>query len=276
MSKFKEFVISPLGVTVIGCACIVAFGIVMSMGRVDRPNADDGAGVPAVSRSQAVEVGGVKRPRSDVAGSIAWNIDSVTETREETKLKIKLGWPDDPSKLRGPYGITPLLDQYESPVIQATYTALRSDTPEAARSYSPFAQIQPFDLEAYRRDPAVYLSVAEPARVWQSAQPGKDVPRLKSIGDRLQTIVQGESVKLQVQTSPNAPVSYLSFDLGAFQNRLAAITVAADDQGIATAEFTGTSGTVNSVRVIAASPVASGNREFFIHVSPRGSQPQNQ
>jgi len=40
----------------------------------------------------------------------------------------------------------------------------------------------------------------------------------------------GESVRLQVRTSPGYPVTFLSLDLGTFQNSLNAITVEAKEK----------------------------------------------
>lgn len=79
-------------------------------------------------------------------------------------------------------------------------------------------------------------------------------------------VLQGEPVPLKVRTIPNAPVTFTSFDLGSFSNRLTSITVAADKDGVATAQFTGTPGTYNDVNILAASPMTSGQVKFVITV----------
>ena len=127
-------------------------------------------------------------------------------------------------------------------------------------------QPKPFDVEAYRRDPQAYLDVVEPGRVWQPAEPGPGVEVLKQLSPRFTRIKQTESTKLRVQAVPNAPVSFASFDLGKFQNDLHAITVAANDQGIAEVEFFGREGTYNNVNILAASPLTTGQVKFQVFI----------
>ena len=64
------------------------------------------------------------------------------------------------------------------------------------------------------------------------------MPAVEAVGKSMHTVRQGESVRLKVKTLPNMPVNLTSFDLGAFQNGLASISVQADKEGIAEATFT--------------------------------------
>jgi hypothetical protein len=73
-------------------------------------------------------------------------------------------------------------------------------------------------------------------------------------------------VRLAVRTRPGAPVSWLSTDLGSFDNRLVSMTVAADAAGVAEARFIATPGVAGRVTVLAGSPLASGQVRFVIDV----------
>ncbi len=123
-----------------------------------------------------------------------------------------------------------------------------------------------FDPQSYAADPQKYLNTVEPGRVWQSAQPGPGVTRAGLASKAFSEVLQGEAVPLKVKVLPNAPVTFTSIDLGAFSNRLTSITVAADQDGIATAQFIGTPGTYNDVNILAASPVTSGQVKFVVTV----------
>jgi hypothetical protein len=132
---------------------------------------------------------------------------------------------------------------------------------------SPLIAPKPFDLAAYRRDPKAYLDIVEPGRVFQVAQPGPDVLRIQAMGPTQAAIPQGGTTVLRVHAIPGMPVSYTSFDLGRFaENQLTAITVAADDSGIAQATFVGASGTIGEVNIIAACPVTAGQITYHVDV----------
>ena len=79
-------------------------------------------------------------------------------------------------------------------------------------------------------------------------------------------IEQGQTVTLRAVAVPGAPVTFTSFDLGAFENQLTSITVRADAEGLARAQFTGTPGTVQDVRILAASPMTSGQLHYTVRV----------
>ena len=128
------------------------------------------------------------------------------------------------------------------------------------------ARPTPFHAATFARDPSAYLDVVQPSRVWDVATPGPNVAPLTAISDTARTIPALGSVRLQVQTAPLFPVSFFSYDLGVFANNLAAITVRADSQGVASAVWTATAGTTGLTRIHVGSPGASGNVLFNITV----------
>lgn len=130
------------------------------------------------------------------------------------------------------------------------------------------ARPTPFDAAAYRRDPAAYLGVVEPGRIWAPAEPGRDVPELLVLGeDRMQVAELGQ-VTIRLRAAPRAPVTLTSLDLGAFANGLTSVTVQADDVGEVQVPWTATAGTIAGVRILAASPVVSRQLLIGIQVLP--------
>lgn len=197
-----------------------------------------------------VMVGGVRRKRSDVESVQA-------SAREARKAKPQ---PDPVD-----FGRTPTVAADASPQVAAAVQAIRArNHPERL---SALARPVAFDSEQYAADPAGYLSVAEPGRVFQTAQPGPDVPRLRPISAGFQRITQGATVPLRVSAAPGAPVSFTTFDLGRFENQLTTVTVRADAEGMAEAAFTATAGTIDDIRILAGSPVASGQVRFVVNVA---------
>jgi hypothetical protein len=133
---------------------------------------------------------------------------------------------------------------------------------------STLIQPPPFDAEAYRRDPAAYVNVVQPARVFQTAPPGPQTPVLHPVTPTQVSMAQDSQVILRVMSQPSSPVSFTTFDLGMFGNSLTAQTVIADATGIASVSFSAGPGTIDAVHVLAGSPVASGQVAFDIQVSP--------
>lgn len=128
----------------------------------------------------------------------------------------------------------------------------------------------PFDRAAYARDPAAYLQVIEPCRIWQMADPGPAVDPLTTPDGQTHLLVRmwpGAQQALSMRTWPGYPVTLTSMDRGAFDNGLTSITAQADASGIATVHFTATAGTTDRVRLLAASPVASGQVSIFIDIA---------
>lgn len=124
-----------------------------------------------------------------------------------------------------------------------------------------------FDKAAFESDPETYLTTVEPGRIWQAKSPGEDVSPLKRRGGGYYQVIQGESVQLQVEAEPGAPVTFHSFKLGQFDNLLTTMTVRADEEGIASVNFTATKGTFGELDLIAASPLTSGQARFVVNVN---------
>lgn len=123
-------------------------------------------------------------------------------------------------------------------------------------------------LDAYKSARAGYLEQYLPNRMYQCAQPNENIPPLAPVGSSWQKMNSGESVRLEVKSSPGYPVTYVATDLGAFQNKLIAFTVEADGKGIAQATYTATPGTIGRSHVIVGSPGASGQVKFEMLISP--------
>lgn len=127
----------------------------------------------------------------------------------------------------------------------------------------------PFSRERYVTDPDSYLHVIEPCRIWQQADPGPDVDVLSTPEGAQGALIMvhpGVTSPLIVLTWPGYPATFTSMDRGVFHNGLTSITVQADADGLATAQFTATAGTTDTVHILAASPVTSGNVNFTITI----------
>lgn len=200
------------------------------------------------TRDQFIEIGGVRRPITDV---------KPFKPRSDPKEAPTV--PD-----AGAIGTTPPVKADANPQVVSVAEALKSGKhPERLTS---LIVPQPFDQKKYESEPQAYLNIAEPGRIWQVAQPGKDVPRLIYRSERYQEAEQGQGVRLKVQAIKNAPVTFTSFDLGAFQNQLTTVTVKANEDGLAQATFTGTPGTIGAVNILAGSPMTSGQLKFQVNV----------
>lgn len=240
---------------VVGCGIGLWMGSLISQDQVAPTNpvvAEPIPTAPAVTREQLVEVGGVLRPATDV----------MVIPNEAAGLDVKT--PD--------VGRTPAIPRDANPHVQSIVEARESQRfPERLTdAVAP----TPFDEQAYRANPQAYLDVIEPGRIWQSKQPGEGVPRITALVGQVFDVQQGDSVPLRVQVVPGAPVTFTSFDLGAFENQLTSITVAADENGVAETLFIATPGTVETVSLVAASPLTSGQVEFFAQVALRpGPEP---
>ena len=174
---------------------------------------------------------------------------------------------EEPYKPKQGAGRRPAVKAEGNPHIQSVVEAWR--TRQHPERLSVFVKPKPFDLAAFESDPQSYLNIVEPGRIWQTAKAGEGVPGLRTVGESDVEIHQGESVELKVKTAPSAPVTFASFDSGAFPNKLTSITVRADEQGVATTRFTATPGTLNDVNIVAASPLASGQVSFAVNVRAR-------
>ena len=207
--------------------------------------------------SNHVFVGGVKRKASDV----------VRTPRERPKRDVR----QDPVARAGR---TKPVRSDANPHVASVARALKEK--KFPERLSAFARPKNFDRAAYKRNRKEYLETIEPGRVFQPAQPGRDVVPIKSIGSSRHSAVQGEWVTLRARAVPGAPVTFTSFDLGAFENQLPSITVEANRGGVAEAKFKGTPGTINNVNILAASPVTSGRLRYIVRVLPPPEDPNNE
>jgi hypothetical protein len=241
---------------------VVAFLLLISayftFRRINRKEIEFGDGKTNMLRAQKVNIGGVIRPRSDVFNA---KERFVNNTGRENPLESTT------DAFGKALGKSPQLGPEVNPQVKQAISAFKNGV---GSKITPTVEPLPFDKVAYEANPAEYLSEVEPGRVWQSAQPGPGVPVLRAESSAINRIKQGESVRLKVRTQPNSPVTYTAFDLGAFENRLPSITVAANSEGIAEATFTGTPGTMDWANILASSPMASGRQRFqvFVKVSP--------
>jgi hypothetical protein len=192
-----------------------------------------------------IEMGGVFRPESDV--------------QLDTRKSDDSGFPN-----KVLHGFSPPVSPVANKQVESVYASLKDR--KNPRAFSSFEMANEFDLEAFKSDPDAYLNEIEPSRVFSPAQPGEGVSVLSSAGPSYHQVVQGESVILAVQAVEGAPVSLTSFDLGSFENELTSITVKADENGVARAKFTATGGTINEVKILAASPMTTGQVKFTVNV----------
>ena len=132
---------------------------------------------------------------------------------------------------------------------------------------SPMIKPKPFDAVAYSQNKNPYLSVTEPGRVYDTKQPAPDVPILFPASATTASVDPEGTVRLAVHAIPGSPVSWLSTDLGSFDNQLVSMTVEAGADGIAVAHFTATPGVAGRVNLLAGSPTSSGQVRFVIEVN---------
>ena len=167
-----------------------------------------------------------------------------------------------------PEGPPPFLEKDRNPKIRRIFDALTED--KRAERFSSFVLPESFDRRGFdvnqRGYAEQYAEEVEPGRVFESAQPEERGIALYSRSGTFSRVLQGESVRLQVQASPNAPVTFTSMGLGQFENELSSQTVVADEEGIATITFTASTGTKDEVSILAASPVVSGQVRFVVSV----------
>lgn len=193
-----------------------------------------------------VSIGGVMRAATDVAPA----------NSGASKAKAI---PD-----RVLHGFSPPVSPDANPQSKQVHAALKSRAEPA--KFSSFVEASRFDVEAYERDPSVYLDAVEPGRVFSPAEPGENVVAIQPVGSAYHGVVQGESVALRVRVQPKDPVTFTSFQLGTFDNQLTSITVRADDQGVAQANYTASGGTIDDVQILAAGPRTSGQVQFLVNV----------
>ncbi len=201
-----------------------------------------------ITRDQFVEVGGVRRPISDVK-----------------RQRDKIAALESKRQKGADYGTFPKIEPDANPQVKSVVEAFRDG--KHPERISAMVLPQPFDAAAYKANPIAYLNVVEPGRVWQPAQPGPGVSRIGSVSAKYLEAEQGQPTTLSVKALPDAPVTFTSFDGGAFDNQLTSITVKADEKGVAKATFIGTTGTINDVNILAASPATSGQLRYVVNIT---------
>ena len=204
-----------------------------------------------------VFAGGVKRKASDV----------VRTPKERPKRDLR----QDPVARAG--RAKPVRSD-ANPHVASVAKALREKKfPERV---STLVRPKKFDRAAYERDRKKHVETIEPGRVFQPAKAGRGIVPIKCLGSSTYCAVQGEWVTLRARAVAGAPVTFTSFDLGAFENEVPSITVEANRSGVAEAKFKGTPGTVNNVNILAASPRTSGRLRYIVRVLPPPVNPNNE
>ena len=222
---------------------------------------------PASAISQAAPAGGVS----------ATTGESTTANKSDDQANANGGT----TAAAAPANVSKKIPDEKRPEYYGTFPTVSAQANESTRSVvealkdkkhperlTPLVPPKPYDDAAFERDKAAYCNTVEPGRIFQSAQPGADVPRLEMDSNQLQSVVQGEQVALQVHGVPGKPVTFCALDGGRFvENQLNTVTVVADGHGIAKVNYQATTGVINEVNIQAASPVASGNAKFTVYVS---------
>jgi hypothetical protein len=150
-------------------------------------------------------------------------------------------------------GVAPVVSTDSSAVTRQVAESLA--TGRDAHRLSPMLPAPAFDLDAYLRDPEVYLTESVPGRALQAAQPGDGVPVLRFAQIPASDARQGQPVALAVAAPVGAPVSFTAFDLGLFPNGLQAISVQAGPDGIARTEILAPPGSTGRMSLAVASPL---------------------
>jgi len=166
------------------------------------------------------------------------------------------------------YGETTPLASDANEDVKEVYRSITSRTPDPHRVSAFFTQ--GFDLKEYKKDRAGYLKNIQPGTVFNSLTPGKGIPQIKRVSSFKKRVRQGEYVDLEIKIEGGKGqemVTFTSFDLGHFENGLTSINKMADRKGHAKAKFYGAPGTINSVKILAASPMASGRVDFSVFVT---------
>jgi hypothetical protein len=209
------------------------------------PRTADGASPRPAARAVARGVGATRADGAGAPGAVPPRGDPAPSTGQSPPVRIA-----------------------EHPEAASVAEALRTSRhPERVSVH--FLPKEPFNRPAFESDPERYLQGIEPGRVFTTAPPGPGVPPLKAAGETFMRLRTKQSVTLRVVGEPGAPVTFTAFDLGSFaENRLNSVTVRADAQGKAAATFVATPGAVDTCRVLAGSPLSSGQVKFVVDIVP--------
>ena len=200
----------------------------------------------------------------------------IKETEQASSSSFKPKNPDaiafakqNNRALREGYGLTPATTQEEiDQSVQLQNAVVAANNPkENHNQLSLLAKIAPFDKERWDSDEEYrkqYLSIAEPARVYQEDQNAKH--KLERLSPYFQKVKQkDDSVVIEVRSIPGYPTSATSLDLGKLGNGLTHQTVLTGNDGVAKFEFFGVEGTINDSKILVSSPVTSGVLKFVVH-----------
>ncbi len=287
----KRFILSPIGISCLIAIPALVFSFYIS---TREPNTELSDSDPQVRRNRSRVIGGVERPISDITKvRVGSGLDKKTAKTapDNSKVEYQFGQVTCPK--------VPILSWGQNKQMDSVMEAASSG--KYPERLSPIHSARPFDVEAWKSDPKVYqvvgkvdasvkssnstklvafqeaeanyLDVVEPARIYDVAQPDVDVQLLQSASEPFYMIKDGEAVRVGVKTLPLAPVSLTAFGVGTFDNGLAAITTVADENGIATAVFTTSTGT-DTIHILAGSPVTSGNVRFIVKRERLALQPR--
>lgn len=169
------------------------------------------------------------------------------------------------------YGVIPAIEA-RNPQVSSVIEALK--TGKHPERLNPLIAPKPFDASAYRSDRKAYLDTAEPGRVFQRLpDSAAEAPFIRPVTPFSQDVRQGESVTITVKAAPGYPVTFTSFDAGAFENGLTTMTVEADAGGAASVRFLGMPGTVLASNILAASPMSRGQARFQMNTLVRTDTP---
>ena len=246
--------------TIIGLLVLICVGTT-SMVVFSRPATTQAIHFPQTSQisnenKTKVDVGGVKRPQRD------------TQKDRRSAIKEDRAGKDFEAEAKMQFAAMPkqaALELTAHPTIAKVHEKLKKGDHQSVSLHS---EAVAFDAQAYESSKKEYLEDYVPNRVFQTAQPSADVPALAAASSTWQQMVSGESIRLEVTSTPNLPVTFLATDLGAFENKLNAITVEANGKGVAMTTYTATPGTIGRSHIIAGSLGASGQVSFEVMITP--------
>ena len=234
--------------TSIGMTSMVVFSRPSTMRASFLPQTSD-------NKNTRVSVGGVMRRQRD------------TQKDRNSKIKEDRAGKDLEAEAKKQFDAMPkqaALELTAHRSVAKVHEKLKNGDHQSLRLYSETGAFEQQAYEASKRD---YLEDYVPSRVFQTAQPSDGAPALTATSSTWQQMASGESIRLEVTSSPNMPVTFLAMDLGAFENKLNAITVEADGKGVANATYTATPGTIGRSHIMAGSPGASGQVSFEVMIT---------
>ena len=216
--------------------------------------------VLGIDEASLTTIGGVRRPKTDIDRT-----QKLTREFGEKNPLPNTGLPDPISPDTGEQ-VRFLADELKkSPVLNRTATSI-------------YTKAEPFDLKNYNQNPEEYLSKIRPSRVYQTAaqlaleptKTGKSkteaFPALNANSNLFQTILFGETVNLSAKGTPGMPVTFHTNQYGTFENSLKTMSVKFGEDGFAKVSYTAGPGALGLIKILAASPVHTGQLKFVVRV----------